>query len=270
MSEELQNDSFDIEPDTSPSVDATPEVAENTEQVAELAPVEPVEETAEEKQAKVDQAFSKQYGQKKQAERERDALAAEVEALKQSQIQAPVEVGQFPNEYDYDTTTEFENAKAQFVNNLQLKSKQDAHNALQAQTQENTRIHVEQERQTKIQADLVTYSENATKLGVSDEELQKAATAVNGYGLTEDLALAILADSEGPLMTKYLAANPLEVEQLTRLNPIQAGIYLANSVKVKANVLKPKTSSTPNPTTNLQGNSPGAGKDPALDGVIYD
>jgi hypothetical protein len=254
MSEELQNDGITIVEDSQPEVTET--VNENPEQGSELAPETPeVIETEEEKQAKVTNAFNKQYGKTKAAERKAEELAAEVARLKAESIKIPQDVGQMPNELDYDTNEEFSQAQTQYLNNYRAKVEYDASLKQQQQIQQQNEYEATQQRNAKIATDLEAYTKNATKNAISPEELQKAAATVSSYGISQDIELAILADENGPLITKYLAGNPQEVEKLSGLSPIQAGVYLATSIQSKAVKLKPKTSNTPEPTTNLTGGS---------------
>jgi hypothetical protein len=69
----------------------------------------------------------------------------------------------------------------------------------------------------------------------------------------------ILGDSDGPLITKHLAANPQDGYDLASMSPYSVGQFL-DGIKTKASALKPKTSNAPSPATNLQGN----GVDPEL------
>lgn len=259
MSEELQNDSFEI--DATPEVQEAPvkETNENPAPGSELAP----EVSEDEKKAKAQAAFNKQYGATKQAERERDAARKEIEDLKLAQGVTPQAVGEMPDSLDFDTDAEFTQAKTQYINNIRAHANHDAQQAsIEKQRQDNLaaqQYKVHEERQTSIKS----YSENATKLGITNEELQLAGNAVASYGISQDMETAILSDSEGPLLTKYLAANPQEVGNLNSMNPIQAGAYLV-SLKAKAGALKPKSSSAPNPTTDIAGSGGEVNRDSPL------
>lgn len=275
MSEELQNDGFTIDAaaeDTQPA--APTETSENPkgpELATENAQTEVKSEpTEEEKEARRQAAFNKQYGEKKQAERERDAMKAELEKMQSQAPTKPQEIGNFPSEYDYDTTEEFETAKTTFVENVQnveRYNQQQTNSNYIVQQQENERAR---QRQEKINADILTYTENAKKNGIDAAELQSAANSVESYGITLDLTHAILADADGPLLTKYLAANPQEVTTLIGMTPYAAGAHMLN-LKVKAQALKPKASSTPAPTTDIQGGGGDPNRDsPLLKGATFD
>ena len=89
--------------------------------------------------------------------------------------------------------------------------------------------------------------------------------------LSDDLVMHILADNDGPLITKHLAANPQDGYELASMSPYSVGQFL-DGIKTKASALKPKTSSTPAPATNLQGNGvdPEAGKYSHIKGAKFE
>jgi Holliday junction resolvasome RuvABC DNA-binding subunit len=256
---ELQNEGFTAEPASTVNIEASqPEPIENPDKGTDLATENvqaevKVEPTEEEKEAKRQAAFNKQYGEKKQAERERDAARARIEELEQAKTaQTPNEIGDVPSEYDYDTDEEYTTAKAKYASNIRADERyklQQESGQTFVQQQEQAEQHRQQE---KFNTDIQAYTKSAENLGIDRQELQQAANAVQSYGITPNLSLAILEDPDGPLMTKYLAANPQEVTKLVNMNPYSAGSYLAN-LRSKAAALKPKASSTPAPTQDISG-----------------
>ena len=269
MSDELQNDGFEI--DAAPEVQEV-EVKETTEipeAGSELAP----EVSEDEKKAKRQAAFNKEYGAKKQAERDRDAALKEVADLKQAQLNTniPQAVGEMPDSLDFDTDAEFTQAKTQYINNIRAHANHDAQQAsIEQQRQQN--IAAQQQKAYEAQqASITKYSENAKTLGVDPQELKLAANAVASYGISSDLTMAILSESNGPLITKYLAANPQEVSNLNSMTAYQAGAYMA-TLSEKASALKPKPSSAPSPTTDISGTGadPETGKYNYISGSTID
>lgn len=279
MSEELQNEGFTIDAAAEDIQQAAPtETSENPKgaelatdtKSAEVETEVKAEPTEEEKEAKRQAAFNKQYGKNKQLERQLEAAEARNLELQQSQQAELPEVGNYPQEFDYDTDEEYKTAKASFMDNALARDRvlqnQNAANA--AQQQQNAIIA--QQRQEKFNTDLQSYTDSAKKHGIDAQELQQAANAVQSYGMTEDLSLAILGDADGPLLTKYLAANPQEVSTLVNMNPYAAGSYLAN-LKSKAAILKPKTSSTPKPSTDISGSGGEPDRDsPLIKGATFE
>lgn len=112
------------------------------------------------------------------------------------------------------------------------------------------------------------YTKRAVALGVDAQELAQAGQRINRF-VSDDVASFILESDKGPLMTKYLAANPLEVDKLSQLNPMQAAVYLETQVKPKAEqygVKKP--SSAPEPVETLSGR--GVSTEPGPSGATFE
>ncbi len=144
----------------------------------------------------------------------------------------------------------------------ELKAHIDASNANAVYISQNeTYLHQQQlsqqqaaqAQQVKVQESMASYSQKATELGIKQEELQAAGNVVANYNLSQDLVMEILGDSDGPLITKHLAANPQDGYKLAGMSLYSAGKFL-DGIKTKASALKPKTSNAPTPASNLQGN----------------
>lgn len=114
----------------------------------------------------------------------------------------------------------------------------------QRQQAELERQRRQQERQ---QEEVKAYADRASKLGVAAAELQEAGTLVASYGIDPALVEMILADDHGPLLTKYLAKNQLELERLVQMPVTMAAVRLATDLKSKAVAMKPKVTKTPDP-----------------------
>ena len=139
------------------------------------------------------------------------------------------------------------------------------------QQQQLTQQQAAQAKQDQVNKSMQDYTSKAVELGIKQDELQAAGNTVGGYGLSEDLIMHILGDSDGPLITKHLAANPQDGYQLASMSPYQVGSFL-DGIKAKASALKPKTTNAPAPATNLQGNGadPEASKYKNLRGTKYE
>jgi len=118
--------------------------------------------------------------------------------------------------------------------------------ALQWQRQQ-AQFEQQQRQQERQQAEVMAYADRAKKLGVAAAELQEAGTLVAGYGIDPALVEMILADDHGPLLTKYLAKNQLELERLVQMPVTMAAVRLATDLKAKAVAMKPKVTKTPDP-----------------------
>lgn len=273
MNQEVEQEAL---PEESTDIDQSV-VSEEVETSSELAPEEKApeqtpEEIEVEKETKRQAAFNTQYGKTKQAERERDALRAELAEANRAKNLPPPVVGQYPNEFEYDTNEEFENAKSSYLNNLQLRANHNAQ--IEA---ENSQLFATQqaEQQKQTARDVETAQTVLTKArtyGIEEAEIQKNTQALIDYGMSVDIFRAIAQDEESPLLIKHLAANSQEVQALSAMNQVQAGAYIATVLKPKAIVLKPKSSQAPTPATAVSGAGvdPDEGKYPHIKGAVFE
>jgi hypothetical protein len=110
--------------------------------------------------------------------------------------------------------------------------------------------------QATQQADLnqsaQTYGKRAQDLGLDAAELQVAAQTVAAYGVSDELVVHILNDEQGPLITRYLAGNLVELEALSGMAPMQAAVHLATKIVPKMTAV-PTNSGAPPPSDGLAG-----------------
>jgi hypothetical protein len=252
MSDTPQNDETTIELDSAEVAtnDSIPS-SESGEQV-QAESIEQVDEVEVAKQ-KANDAFNRQYGEKKQLERDNAAQAAELSKLQQAERDRQAaqigEIPAMPDAFDED----YEQRVKQRDDALIAQASYNANNQYFLQQEELRQQQEAQAQQVKTQESIVKYNAKASEFGIKSDELQAAGNAVANYGLSDDLVMHILGDSDGPLITKHLAANPQDGYQLASMSPYDVGSFL-DGIKSKAGALKPKTSSTPSPATNLQGN----------------
>ena len=272
MSDTPQND-IDIEtnnpvPDSETGGQVQAGLTAQVEQV-EANQAEQVDEAVLAKQ-KANEAFNKQYGEKKQLERELEASKARVAEFEQKQreaMQASVsEVPPLPDPFDDDYEAKIKSRDEALRANERFNAEQQA----QQQQQQLVQQQAAQAKQVEFNASIETYTKKAISLGIEQSELQAAGTAVANYGLSDDLVMHILKDSDGPLITKHLAANPQDGYQLATMSPYAVGGFIEN-IKSKAGALKPKQTNAPKPPTQLQGKSadPSASKYKHISGVTY-
>lgn len=253
MSDTPQNDSVDsevIEPviENNDSIVAS----EATDQV-QVGSNEQVDEEAA-KQAAIQKTINQKHFEAKQAERERDAANAKVEEFeKKERERQALAVGNIPNAPDpFDD--DYAEKQAVYIKAIQEKATFDANNQAFLTQQQNQHIQTQQAQQVEFNKKLTNYSNRANELGINAEELQVAANTVGNYGLSDDLIKHIVSDSDGPLITKHLAANPMEAMELINMSPYAIGSKL-DAIKKSAAALKPTVSNTPDPVPSLQGNS---------------
>jgi len=254
MSEQLDADT-EIQPiETAVSFDSA---EETTVDEAEKTP-EPAgeEETAEEsiplaaQKIIADKAFREREARREAAELKRKL--AEYEQAKQPQAPSVPDV---PNYWDFASDADY---KAAIVKRDESIRQAIAYEQQQQYTLRQQQLRAETEAQARNQElaqKAESYSQRAKSLGIKPEELQVAGNIVASYGLREDIALAILDDPEGALVTKYLASNPSAIAKLNGGNLMTFnGIY--TDIRTKAAGLKPKTSNAPPPADVLKGGSP--------------
>lgn len=259
MSDTPQNDEYvEVDNETNEPIEINDSIPDSD--TGEQVQAESTEQASPEEVAKqkANEAFNKQYGEKKQLERdlqlERDRLAQFEQAERDRQAALIGDIPPIPDAFDDD----YEQKIAARDQALVEQARFNAQNQSYMQQQQQAQQQAAQAQQQHVHDSMVNYTKKANELGIKQEELQSAGNAVAGYGLSDDLVLHILGDSDGPLITKHLAANPQDGWKLASISPYEVGNFL-NEVKAKAGALKPKKSSAPNPATNLRGN----GADPS-------
>jgi len=269
MSDTLQNDEYveEINEPIETNDSVSDSGADDHVQDESNEPVDPNEVAKQ----KANDAFNKQYGEKKQLERdlqlERQKLAV-FEQEKRERAAAQVgTIPPMPDPFDDDFDDKVKARDQAIIANANY----NAQNQAYLQQQQDSQQQAAQAKQEQIGKSVQDYTSKAVGLGIKQEELKAAGNTVAGYGLSDDLVMYILADSDGPLITKYLAANPRDGYQLASMSPYQAGSFL-DGVKAKAGALKPKKTNVPNPATNLQGNGvdPSKTKYKNLGGTKYE
>jgi hypothetical protein len=252
MSDTPQNDSVDSEIIEQPVIETNDSIphSEGGEQVPAESEVQ-VDEVAVAKE-KANAAYNKQYGEKKQLERDLASRDAELQQFQQAERERQAaQVGtlpDFPDEFDDN----FEEKKVAYVNALQEQANFNATNNAYLQQQQFNQQQTAQAAAQK-QAELGnSFTANAKAAGATDKEFNDVVTTLNNGGMTGDIGNAIMQDPDGYFIAKHLAANPQEAHELNTMNPILAGAKFAE-LKVKASALKPKTSKAPAPVDNLQG-----------------
>ena len=272
MSDTPQNDEYvEVNADTNEPIETNDSIpdSETGEQVQAESDVQ-VDEVAEAKR-KANDAFNKQYGEKKQLERdlqlERQKLAAFEQAEREKQAAQVGTIPPMPDAFDDDYESKVKARDEALIANANY----NAQNQAYLQQQQLTQQQAAQAKQEQIGKSMQDYTSKAVELGIKQEELQAAGNTVASYGLSDDLVMHILADSDGPLITKHLAANPQEGYQLASMSPYQVGSFL-DGIKAKASALKPKKTNAPAPAERLTGNGadPESNKHPALIGVKYE
>lgn len=97
------------------------------------------------------------------------------------------------------------------------------------------------------------FDTNMVSHGLNPAETKTAADTVLAYGISDIFGDILLEDSDGPLFVQYLAANPIELEEMTRMSVLQLVNHMNGDFRQKALLLKPKTSNAPDPPRRIKG-----------------
>lgn len=217
----------------------------------------------------VNKAINKKHFQMKEAERKAEASdkrAGELEARLQKLEQGdepviPPIVDQYDEDYEAKVKARDEAIQRKWQFDSQQKTAAD-----QATRTQNEQV---QAQQAKVDGLVSEYNDRSVKLGLDATKVESAGNRVVEYGISADLAQFILADPEGPLITTYLAENPLELDRLGKMTPMQAAVRVNSTIREKAAPLKPKVTQAPEPAEVLNGRGAPEGKEPWLQGVKY-
>lgn len=298
MSEqELQNESgVSVEIDSAPVVDQNNGAVLAAASDAEHKDLPPVEESAEDKAEKAKnlatEAINKQHGKYRAEERKVAGLQKQLDdinskeqaRLDESFKSAPVmpiaptypvsdtfdeghdaEVRQY-----HDDVTKYNASLPAYQQQVQAKAEHDVRQTLSLQNQQDQQQQAAQaqhDTRAKLSND---FFGNATAAGASNDEVNLVVNTLNDLGMSSDLGDAIMSDPDGYYTAKHLAANPMDMKELTSMNPILAGAKLAE-IKLKASALKPTTTQAPTPVEQLAGAGakPDQGKFPNSGGATF-
>lgn len=200
-------------------------------------------------QATINKAIGRQHA-KFQTERERaNNLEAENRLLRESlpQEQRP-DIPSLPDPLDDDFERQMETRDRAIRAESAYDARQDVARA-QAAAAEST---AQYERTETFNKAADTYMGRAEKLGLDATGLQVAGNTIAAYGVSEELAVHILNDERGPLITQYLAGNLDELESLRLMPAMQAAVHLATVIVPKLAAV-PINSGAPAPPDGLSG-----------------
>lgn len=197
--------------------------------------------------------FDKVIGEKtfKAREAERKAEAAE-QKLRELEAQLPKEnrpsIPALPDPYD----AEYEKKIAARDEAIKAAAAFDAKQEVVKAHQQEVQRQRAEAQQAELYKSAATYKERSDKLGIAPADLQNAANALSSFGITEDLTKFLLKDDQGPLMTMFLARNPIVLERMSGLSPLEMGHYIASEIKPKLAAVKTRTQA-PAPADVLDG-----------------
>lgn len=199
-------------------------------------------------QDKVQEVINKKHWEAKENERKYLAAQKELEQYRAQQQQAAPEVPPAPDPFEDD----YEQKLAQRDEAMRKRIAWETEQNYVTQQQQKLQEQEQQAKAKELYEKQVSYTKRAKDLGINEQDLQKAGETVAHYGLNDGLVMEILSDNDGALITKHLAANPMEIEALNGMTPFQAARHI-ESMRPKLSALKPKSTKAPSPTTKLDG-----------------
>jgi hypothetical protein len=242
----------------------TPVEGELTQQVDEV-------ELAKQK---ANEAFNKQYGEKKQLERDNAAQAEKLAKFEQAERERQAaqvgDIPPMPDAFDDDFEAKVKQRDEAIIANANYQAQNQAY----LQQEQFNQQQAAQAKQLEGQKVLQAHNDRVKNLGIKPEAMVAAENAVMSYGLPPELLTHIAGMADSPLVINHLAANPVEGYELANLvasTPYAVGAYL-DKINEKASALKPKISSAPKPAANLQGNGvdPDMGKYQNIKGAKFE
>lgn len=210
------------------------------------------EENHEEKTNGVQQRINDLTAKRYKAERERDELAQKLaEASKapveQAQPQAELKAPPLPDDlYDEEAMRQYHAANQKYVADM-------ANNAARSQFESQKNKSLEEKQRLEQQKVLDKYTSNAMRDGVDLDKLRVVEQTLNQAGISPQLGSYIMNDNNGAKVAEYLNDNPAEMYEILQLDPVSAGIRIANEIKPKVLSQTPKVSNAPDPIPEVKG-----------------
>jgi len=220
-------------------------------EASELAP-EKEEKVSftEEQQRVIDDIVAKKTYKMREAERQAEEYQRKLADLEAKQPkETRPEVPALPDPYDDDYAEKIRQRDEVIARRVEF-------DARQRMTQEQERQKAEQaqyQKQKDLEKQVDSYAKRAVQLGVSKEDLAQAGQEVARFGIGDDIATFIIGNDQGPLITKYLAANPTELDVIARLDSISAAVRIETIIKPKAAQLGKRKPTAPDPVETLSG-----------------
>jgi hypothetical protein len=255
---ELVEDDYILEQEEEEVVDTSTEPDPEVDEDSDSAP-EPGEGQAkhvqftEEQQRLFNDAVGSKVKQLRRKEQEAEELRRRLEEL-ESRLpqQARPAVPDLPDPFAL-SDEEYRQSIARREQALLEQARFDSQQQMANEQRQRMLYEQQQRQQESLTEKVKDYSSRATKLGIKPEELQVAGNTVAQFGMHDSLVQYILEDDHGPLITKYLANNLTELDELSRMDPTRAAVRIETLVKQKAASLRPKTNRAPDPLDTPRG-----------------
>ena len=146
-----------------------------------------------------------------------------------------------------------EEAMRKYHTDSQAFNTQTAQGAAKSQFESQQEASKQQDIDAKYKVVNDKYTANATRDGVDFDKLLIAEQTLKQAGLSNELGKFLMNDTNGAKIVEYLHDNPAEMHEIMQLDPVSAGIRIANEVKPKVLSQTPKVSGAPDPIPEVKG-----------------
>lgn len=175
-------------------------------------------------QKRINELTAEKYALKKQLEQVNQK--PETQAVEQEKA---LEVApQLPDDI-YDET-----AMRKYHADMITFSTEQAKKAAESTYQEQQKTAQQATQQQETQKVIQDYAQNGLNDGLTIEKMQLNEQVLNGSGISAALGQHLMTDPNGAKVADYLASNHAELQKVVSMNPMQAAVYIANEVKIKA------------------------------------
>lgn len=193
-----------------------------------------------------------------------DAAEKELEELKAktSEVVIPPVPDKYSDSFEADIKERDEAIAAQ--------SKQSAATEVAAAERQKKDDARKTEEEKALTERVTGFDSNMVSHGLNPVETKTAADTVIGYGISDAFQDVLLEDPDGPLFVQYLAANPVELEEMNRMSVFQLVNHMNGDIRQKALLLKPKTSNAPDPPLKIKGGGAPEQREDWEKGAVYE
>ena len=268
MTDELQTEESGATLNTDP-IKANEAKADTAESGAELATATDGQQDKANDGAQ--KAINKQHAKFREEERLKVAAQNDAKELREKldaieANKADVTIPPIPDPYDDD----FEEKVKARDKAITHRATQDAQKQVAIDQQSASAEAAKKAENERFQLLIDDYDKRIVTLGLDKTEVRAAGDKVMGYGIPFELVEHIADMDDGPLITTYLAENPILVDDLRHMTSMQAAVKINSDIKLAASAMKPQASSAPDPAETLSGRGAGEKQSAFLDGATFE
>jgi len=197
-------------------------------------------------QKRINALTAKRYEEQRRADAA-EAKLRELESAKPVEAPQVVDVPSLPED-PYDSE-----AMAKYHRDMAANQVKVAQDAAKKAFQDSQKVGQEERQKAAQQQVIATYASNAVNDDVDIDKLRAAEAVLGQEGISPMLGQHIMMDKHGGKIAEYLYDNPIVRHELLALDPVSAGIKIANEIKPQALSSTPKVSNAPDPLTDVHG-----------------